>query len=82
MEEAARADRVIVINDGEMVMDGTPEDIFSRVEQLHGLGLEAPQGQELLHSLRMCGFDVEGLGISEENCTDILEAFIKNFKKD
>ncbi len=82
MEEAARADRVIVINDGEMVMDGSPKEVFSRVEKLHSIGLEAPQGEELLHSLRKCGFDVKGCGIKEDECTDILYSYLKEIRKD
>ncbi len=82
MEEAARADRVIVINDGEMVMDGAPEEVFSKVEALHGIGLEAPQGEELLHSLRMSGIDIQGSGIFEDECIDSLYSYLKSNKKD
>lgn len=82
MEEAARADRVIVINDGEMVMDGAPEEVFSQVDKLHSIGLEAPQGEELLHSLRKCGFDIKGCGIKESECTDALYSYLKEIRKD
>ena len=48
MVEAERADRVIVMNDGEVAMDGTPRQVFSQVERLHELGLAAPDTVELL----------------------------------
>ena len=66
MDEAARADRVIVINDGELIMDGSPKEVFSKIELLHSIGLEAPQGAELLHQL---GFNGDNAAISEEECT-------------
>ena len=73
MEEAARADRVLVINDGDLVMDGAPEEVFSKVELLHRIGLEAPQGTELLYNLSKCGFDLSHEGrITEEACIDAL----------
>ncbi len=59
MEEAARADRVVVINDGSVYMDGTPRQVFSHVEELRRVGLEVPQGSELLYELRLAG--VQGL---------------------
>ena len=59
MEEAARADRVIVINDGEMILDGTPREVFSKVELLHKIGLESPQSTELVQQLKKSGLDVD-----------------------
>ena len=64
MEEAARADRVIVVNDGRLLLDGTPKDVFSNVELLHSIGLEAPQTIELQHALKSYGVD-----ISTDNCS-------------
>jgi energy-coupling factor transport system ATP-binding protein len=68
MEEAARADRVIVINDGEMILDGTPKEVFSKVDLLHSIGLESPQSTELVNKLRSAGFDVDIQAIGEEEC--------------
>ena len=51
MSEAEDADRVIVMNDGVVAMDGTPRQVFARVEELHGFGLAAPDTVELLDSL-------------------------------
>ena len=67
MEEAAQADRVIVMDDGCIVMDGTPREIFSRGEELRAIGLDVPQAVELAQKLREKGFDVpEGIYKIEE----------------
>ena len=58
MSEAEDADRVIVMNDGVVAMDGTPRDIFSRVEELRSLGLAAPDTVELLHRLNGHGMSL------------------------
>ena len=72
MEEAARADRVIVINDGEMILDGTPKDVFSKVDLLHKIGLESPQSTELVQLLKKSGLDVDVYAIGEEECIDTI----------
>ena len=59
MEEAAQADRVVVINDGSVYMDGTPDEVFARRDELVRVGLEVPQCAELLHRLRAAGADVD-----------------------
>ena len=51
MDEAVQADRVVVIDGGRMVMDGTPKEVFSQVEKLRGYGLDVPQSTELCHNL-------------------------------
>ena len=76
MEEAARADRVIVINDGRLTLDGTAREVFSQVDALHSMGLEAPQGNELLHSMRRMGLDIQGSALTEEECTEALFNFL------
>ncbi|HZJ83229.1 MAG TPA: energy-coupling factor transporter ATPase [Clostridia bacterium] len=58
MEEAIDADRVIVMENGKIVMDGTPREIFVEVEQLKELGLDVPQMTELAHELRKEGLDI------------------------
>ena len=72
MDEAARADRVVVINDGEISMDGTPREVFSDVKRLHSMGLEAPQASELIAELNSLGFDIDIDTVSVEECTEIL----------
>ena len=81
MEEAARADRVIVVNDGEIALDGTPEKVFSKVKLLHSMGLEAPQGNELVLLLRAAGCKIDGLSLTEEECVETLYNFISKEKK-
>ena len=76
MEEAARADRVIVINDGKLVLDGTPRDVFSKVELLHSMGLEVPQSNELVTRLRMAGCNIEGASLTESECLETLAKFL------
>jgi energy-coupling factor transport system ATP-binding protein len=58
MEEATIAQRVIVINDGRIVLDGKPSEVFSRVEEIKELGLEVPQVTELFYELRKRGYNV------------------------
>ena len=77
MEEAARADRVVVINDGEMVLDGTPSEVFTNTELLHSVGLEAPQGTELIAQLKQMGLDLPTDGLDEDECIEALSSFIK-----
>ena len=79
MEEAARADRVIVINDGKLLLDGTAKQIFSKVDFLHSIGLESPQGTELIHSLIKEGYTLSPDAISEEEC---FEEILKLFEKE
>ena len=72
MEEAVRADRVIVINDSRVYMDGTPKEVFSRIDDLKKVGLEAPQGAELIHELRKLGYDLPNDCLSIEECVEAL----------
>ena len=67
MSEAEDADRVIVMNDGVVAMDGTPRQVFARVEELHGFGLAAPDTVELLDGLRQAG-----LPVTVEQCADTI----------
>ena len=76
MEEAARADRVIVINDGRIALDGTPREVFSQVERLLSMGLEAPQGNELVLELKKAGLNIEGDSLTEEECIETLYRFL------
>ena len=76
MEEAARADRVIVINDGKITLDGTPREVFSNVEKLRSMGLEAPQGNELVLELKKAGLQVDGDSLTEDECIETLYKFL------
>ena len=68
MSEAEDADRVIVMNDGVVAMDGTPRDIFSRVEELRSLGLAAPDTVELLHRVNGHGMSLPLTAITVDEC--------------
>ncbi len=81
MEEAARADRVIVINDGRLVMDATARDVFSRIDALHSMGLEAPQGAELIDALKKDGLDIGGDFLTEEESVNTILSFLKGKAK-
>lgn len=76
MEEAARADRVIVINDGKVTLDGTPREVFSKVDMLRSMGLEAPQGNELILELKKAGLNIEGDSLTEDECIETLYKFL------
>lgn len=68
MEEAAQANRVIVMDDGKVVLDNTPKEVFSHVETLKKIGLDVPQVTELAYRLQQAGCPVDVHMISEEEC--------------
>ena len=70
MNEAAMADRVVVMDDGHVVMDGKPREILTRMEDLRAIGLDVPHTVELLHGLREDGFDVPLDALTVEECAD------------
>ncbi|MBQ7347898.1 MAG: energy-coupling factor transporter ATPase [Clostridia bacterium] len=76
MNEAAMADRILVINDGELLMDGTPDEIFAQREILRRVGLEVPQCAALIHELRKSGIDIDGTKISTvEDCAELIASY-------
>lgn len=82
MNEAALADRIVVLNDGKVLMDGTPDEIFARRDELRAVGLEVPQCAELVHRLRKAGFPIAGTTISTvEGCADLLGSFAAGGKE-
>ena len=68
MDEAARADRVVVMSEGKVVMEGTPRQVFSQVDELHRLRLDVPQVTELCCRLAEAGVDIPTDIINEEEC--------------
>lgn len=70
MEEAENADRVIVMNDGEIIADDKPKVIFSDVERLKKVGLDVPQTAELLYNLKKNGFAVDTHALSIKEATE------------
>ena len=78
MDEAARANRIVVIDDGEILMDGTPTQIFEKHQKLKKCGLDVPQCVALVHSLKAQGINIEGECHTPSACAD---AIIKALKK-
>ena len=74
MNEAAMADRVVVMDDGHVVMDGKPREILTRMEDLRAIGLDVPHTVELLRGLRDDGFDVPLDALTVEECADAVRA--------
>ena len=74
MDEAALADRVVVMDGGRAVMDGTPREILPRMEELRAIGLDVPHTVELLYGLREDGFDVPVDALSVEECAGAIVA--------
>lgn len=72
MEEAAQADRVIVMDEGNILLDDTPEEVFSHVEQMKQIGLDVPQVTELVYELRQAGIPLDSHIITEDACVQAL----------
>ncbi len=72
MDEAAQADRVIVLDKGTVVMDDVPKKIFSQVDKVKSLGLDVPQVTELINSLRNEGIDLPYDIITVSECADAI----------
>ncbi len=68
MDEAMDADRLIVMNDGRLVMDGAPAEVFTQVDTLRAMGLAAPDTVELLYGLRQHGMDVPLTALTVDDC--------------
>ena len=77
MDEAARAQRVVVMHRGKVAADGTPEEVFCQVELLHELGLAAPETVELCYELNKLGFDLPLDRLDEKECAQILYDAVK-----
>ncbi|MDY4167443.1 MAG: energy-coupling factor transporter ATPase [Fournierella sp.] len=77
MEEAAQADRVLVMSEGHVVMEGTPKEVFSQTEKVRALRLDVPQAAELRDELVKAGLDLpEGI-ITEDECAAALYELLK-----
>ena len=72
MDEAAKAQRVVVLDKGKVAADGTPKDVFSQVELLHGIGLAAPETVELCWELNQEGFDLPLDKLDPKECAQAL----------
>lgn len=77
MDEAVQADRVVVMDNGRIVLDDKPKKIFSQVQKLKALGLDVPQVTELVYTLNADGFDLDPEIITEDECVDALYELLK-----
>lgn len=72
MDEAVKADRVIVMDGGRIAMDGTPKEVFRNVERMKKLGLDVPQATELAYRLRKKGFKLPEDILDEDECAEAI----------
>ena len=73
MDEAALASRLIIIDNGNVVLDGTPKEVFSNVDTVKNLGLDVPQVTELTYLLKEYGINVDSLPLTVEEAFEILK---------
>ena len=72
MDEAIDADRIIVMSDGDILLDGTPREVFCDMETLRKTGLDIPETALLLHDLKSDGFDLPLDALSIDECADVI----------
>ena len=77
MDEAAQAKRVVVIDNGEIVLDDTPKGVFSQAKKIKDMGLDVPQVTELTHALYDCGVGLDLDIITEDECYNALFELLK-----
>ena len=76
MDEAAQADRLIVMHDGHVMADDRPEQVFQNVDGLRSLGLEVPEPVALLYELRQNGVDVPLTALTVDECAGVLQRLL------
>ena len=77
MEEAVLADRVVVMDNGKILTQGTPTAVFSQVELLKKHRLDVPQATELAYKLKGCGVNFDKIPLDAEDCVKMLEEVLK-----
>jgi energy-coupling factor transport system ATP-binding protein len=78
MDDVARlADKVMVMESGKLVMNGTPTEIFSRKEELQAMGLSIPEATELIGDLRDCGMNLATNVLTLEQAEETLVSYLK-----
>ena len=80
MDEAARANRIVVLDDGVVLMDGAPSEIFENQDKLEACGLDVPQCVGLVHSLKKSGIIIEGECHTPEACAEAIAKALNNKK--
>lgn len=81
MDEAALADRVVVIDDGRVLLDGTPGEVFSKVGLMQSVGLEVLPQTELLYELKQCGLPLPDHVTDAEECARVIFEYYQSQKK-
>jgi energy-coupling factor transport system ATP-binding protein len=76
MDEAVEADRIIVMDSGNILTEGTPREVFSQVELLKKHQLDVPQATELIYELKAGGFDLPDCVLNIEECIAALEPLL------
>jgi len=76
MEEAVDADRIVVLSDGEIVMDGSPREVFLDIDTLRKAGLSVPETVLILQDLKDDGFDIQTDALTVEECAQIIYSAI------
>lgn len=77
MDEAVLADRVVVMNDGKILIQGKPREVFAKVPLLKTHGLDVPQATELIERLRELGFSLPQGVLNEDECTAVIEQLLE-----
>ena len=77
MDEAAQCQRVVVMHKGKVAADGTPQEVFTKVELMHELGLAAPETVELCYELNKLGFELPLDRLDEKECAQALYNAVK-----
>ena len=77
MDEAVKADRVIVMDDGKILTEGTPKEVFSQVDLIKEHSLDVPQATEICYELQKAGVNIKELPLDEESCVDVLMEVLK-----
>ncbi|MDE6752361.1 MAG: ATP-binding cassette domain-containing protein, partial [Eubacterium sp.] len=75
MDEAVEADRVIVVDSGEIKMDDTPENVFARVDEVKALGLDVPQSTELIYRL---GLETDKTILNADACVEFIKRSLED----
>jgi energy-coupling factor transport system ATP-binding protein len=76
MDEAARCSRVVVMDEGKILFDAAPKEVFSHVEELKAVGLDVPQATEIVHVLRAQGIDLPQGVITDDECVRVLSLWL------
>ena len=73
MDEAVKADRVVVMDNGKIMLDGTPREVFADVDKMNSLSLEVPQSTELVYEL---GLKAEQTVLNSDECAEVLYNYL------